>query len=194
MNNDSIMKFGIVDRESPTTEEWRLIPGSEGYYSVSSFGQVRSEPTNHRTVGRKRGRILKCYPDNKGYHQFSICLPGGRRKTMKVHRAVALAFMGPRPPRAQINHISGNKDDNSVTNLEYVSCRRNIHHAWALGLRTAEQVQGEKHGRSKLTADDVREIRSYCGQTTVKQLAQRFGVTVQCIYAVIKHKTWRHVA
>ena len=194
MNNDRIMTFAIVDRESPAAEEWRMIPGSDGYYSVSSLGRVRSEPVTRRTVGRQRGRILKCYPDNKGYRQFSVCLPGARRKTMKVHRAVALAFMGPRPPGAQINHISGDKNDNSVTNIEYVSCRRNVHHAWELGLRTAEQVQGERHGRSKLTANDVREIRSNHRQTTVKQLAHRFGVTIQCIHAVIKRKTWRHVA
>jgi predicted DNA-binding protein (UPF0251 family) len=184
----------VVGRESPAPEEWRVIPGSEGYYSVSSLGRVRSEPVQTGRAGRQRGRILKCYPDNKGYPQFSMCLPGGRRRTTKVHRVVALAFLGPRPAGAQINHKSGDKNDNWVTNLEYVSCRRNVRHAWETGLRTPEQVQGERHGRSKLTAEKVRLIRSSYGQVTAKELAQRLGVTQQCVNAVLKRKTWRHVA
>ena len=183
----------LMDRETPVTEEWRVIPGSGGYYSVSNHGRVRSEPINCGRSGRQRGRILKCCRDTKGYPQFSVCLPDGRRRRMKVHRAVALAFLGPRPPKSQINHISGDKDDNSVANLEYVSCRRNVRHAWELGLRTPEQVQGEKHGRSKLTADGVRAIRSARGNATLRQLAQRFGVTPQCIASVLKRETWRHV-
>jgi len=188
------MALEVADRESPAAEEWRVIPGSEGYYSVSNLGRVRSEPIQTRRVGRQRGRILKCYPDSKGYPQFSMCLPGGRRKTMKVHRAVALTFLGPRPEGAQINHKSGDKKDNSVANLEYVSCRRNIRHAWARGLRTGAQVQGVKHGRAKLTEDAVRTIRSAPDDVSATDLAKRFGVTVQCIDAVLKRKTWRHVA
>jgi len=184
---------GVPVLGTPATEEWRVVPGSDGYYSVSNHGRVRSEPVNSGKVGRQRGRVLKSHRDTKGYLQFSLCLPGGCQRTMKVHRAVALAFLGPRPHKAQINHISGDKDDNSVTNLEYVSCRRNVRHAWELGLRTAEQVQGEKHGRSKLTADQVREIRTVGGRVTLSQLAGRFGVTPQCIDSVLKHKTWRHV-
>ena len=111
---------------------------------------------------------------------------------MKAHRAVALAFLGPRPPGAQVNHISGDKNDNMPGNLEYVSCRQNVRHAWALGLRNSEQVRGEKHGLAKLTEAQVREIRSSNEKMSV--LADQFGVTPQCIDAVQKHKTWRHVA
>lgn len=184
----------VVERRSPAGERWRVIPGSEGLYSVSDHGRVRSEPIACKQIGRQRGRILKCYPDTKGYRQFAMSIPGGRRVRMKVHRAVALAFLGPRPAGAQINHISGDKNDNSVTNLEYVSCRRNIRHAWEKGLRRAEQVQGERHGRSKLTADDVRHIRLVGSQANLQELADRFGVTPQCIDQVLKRKTWRHVA
>jgi len=113
---------------------------------------------------------------------------------MKVHRAVALAFLGPRPARAQINHISGEKTDNSVRNLEYISCRQNVRHAWDNGLRTADQVAGEKHPRSKLTEAQVREIRSAEGKATATELAERFGVTVQNIIQILKRRTWKHVA
>ena len=188
------MSLAVADRKPSITEVWWTIPGSQGYYSVSSLGRVRSEPIQTSRIGRQRGRVLKCHYDSKGYPQFAMSLPGGHRKTMKVHSAVASAFLGARPPGAQINHISGDKNDNSVTNLEYVSCRRNVRHAWENGLRTAEQLRGEGHGMAKLTADQVREIRSSYGQVTAPELARRFGVTAQCIWMVLKRKTWRHVA
>jgi len=133
-------------------------------------------------------------PDSKGYLQFAMALPGGRRVRMKVHRAVALSFLGPRPPKAQINHISGDKRDNRVVNLEYVSARSNVRHAWEKGLRRAEQVQGERHGRAKLTDNDVRHIRLVGSTANIYDLAERYGVTPQCIDSVLQHKTWRHVA
>lgn len=168
------------------TEQWRTVPGSEGLYSASSEGRVRSHFNG-------RDRLLNPSPDTKGYLQFAMSLPGGRRVQMKVHRAVALAFLGPRPPEAQINHISGDKRDNRVVNLEYVSARRNVRHAWEKGLRRAEQVQGERHGRAKLTADDVRHIRLVGSAANIHDLAERYGVTPQCIDSVLQHKTWRHV-
>jgi len=159
----------------------------EGLYTVSTEGRVCSHFNG-------RDRFLACSPDSKGYLQFAMSLSGGRRVRMKVHQAVALTFLGPRPPGAQINHISGDKRNNSVTNLEYVSCRQNIRHAWKMGLRRPEQVQGERHGRSKLTDEKVRHIRLVGSKATIHDLANRFGVTPQCIDQVLKHKTWRHVA
>lgn len=179
--------------QGSSAEEWRVIPGSEGYYSVSNLGRVRSEPLAVRTTGRQRGGILQPCPDTKGYLQFAMCLPGRGTLRMKVHRAVALAFLGPRPDGAQINHISGDKMDNRVWNLEYVSCRQNVRHSWAVGLRTAEQVCGERHGMAKLTATQVREIRSAHG-VPHRTLALQHGVTPQCISDIVKGRTWRRVA
>ncbi len=127
------MSLPNADGVSLTTEQWRAVPGSEGLYSVSTEGRIRSQFNG-------RERILRCCRDSKGYPQFAMSLPDGRVLRIKVHRAVALAFLGPRPPGAQINHISGDKNDNSVGNLEYVTCRRNVRHAWEKGLRTPEQV------------------------------------------------------
>jgi len=176
------------------SEIWRTIPGSEGHYSVSSVGRVRSEPIPTRHVGRQRGRILTCSPDNKRYPQFCMCLVGGRRQTMKVHRAVALAFLGPRPEGHQINHRSGDKTDNRVENLEYVSCRENIRHAWRTGLCSSARRRGMSSSQAKLTDEDVREIRRLGSQTTRKRLAQRFGVTPENIACILKGQTWQHVA
>jgi hypothetical protein len=173
--------------ESSSTEQWKVISGSGGLYTVSNQGRIRSHFNG-------RERMLFPCKDTKGYLQFAMSLPGIKRVRMKVHQAVALTFLGPRPSGAQINHISGDKNDNTVQNLEYVSCRQNIHHAWRNGLRRAEQTRGERHGMSKLTEENVREIRTCGNRTTLKNLAKRFEVSPQCIQGVIEYKTWRHVS
>lgn len=175
-------------------EGWRTIPGSEGLYSVSNLGRIRSEPQQTSHKGRRRGRILKPYRDSKGYMQFRMCLTAGRNVGMKVHRAVALAFIGPRPAGAQINHKSGNKLDNSFDNLEYVSCRENIRHGWAIGLYAPNHRRGEASSNSKLTNANVHEIRTLRASTRVADLAARFGVTQSTISQICKGRTWKHVA
>ncbi len=181
-------------RWSPAvTERWAPLPDSTGYYSVSDEGRVRSEPVQTSSVGRQRGRVLKCSRDSKGYLQFRICLPGGRHRQMKVHRAVALAFLGDRPAGCQINHKSGDKLNNAVGNLEYVSCRENIRHGWKTGLYGADHCRGERNPFAKLTAADVRQIRDLSSTTSLTNLASRFGVKRQTIWQILKGKTWRHV-
>jgi len=178
----------------PEVEEWRPVPGSDGLYSVSNLGRVRSEPVATRRVGRQRGRILKCCRDTKGYRQFQMCLLDGQRIRMKLHRAVALVFLGPRPAGAQINHKSGDKHDNSVANLEYVTCRENIRHGWKLGLYRGDHARGERNRQARLTVGDVRFIRELGPKLGLSQLSHRFGVSKTTIWQVMRRKTWKHVA
>jgi hypothetical protein len=175
------------------TEHWRPIPGAEGFYRVSDQGRIRSERLPHKTVGRQRGRVLKPCPDNKGYLLFRICIPGRPPKTMKVHRAVALAFLGPAPEGLQINHKNGDKRDNRVENLEYISCRENIRHCWQMGLHGVAHTRGETNVSSKLREADVLAIRAQYPSMSYAQLARKYRVTLQNIYSIVKRQTWRHV-
>jgi len=174
-------------------ETWRCIPGCDGFYSVSNLGRVRSEPIQTSAVGRRRGRILKCCPDTKGYLLFGVCLPGRKRRTMKVHHAVALAFLGPRLEGYQVNHKSGDKLDNSVANLEYVTCRENIRHCWRMGLHGTEHCRGAANRQAKLTEEDVRVIRRLYPDLSIGRLAALYGVTKTNISFIVRRKTWRHV-
>jgi len=188
------LPFSLSALPRPVAEQWRPIPGSEGLYSVSNLGRIRSEPIQTSHVGKRRGRVLKCHRDSKGYRQFAMSLPDGRRVRMKVHRAMALAFLGPRPPGAQINHKSGDKLDNSLANLEYVTCRQNIRHGWRAGLYSGDHARGAKNPFAKLTAVDVRQIRDLSSTMSLGALARRFGVTRQNIRYIVNRETWKHVA
>lgn len=90
-------------------EDWKDIKGYEGEYQISSCGRVRSLKTN---------RVLKLYEGD--YSRVCLC-KNGVKKTWKVHRLVADAFI-PNPDNLpEINHKDENKYNNCVENLEWCS-------------------------------------------------------------------------
>jgi len=110
-------------------EEWRPVPGFEGLYEISSHGNVAAV----RRQGTKGG-VLRASPHDAGYRMVHLYLTNGKWLTAYIHRLVALAFIGEPGPEQVINHINGNKADNRVENLEWVSQAENGLHAYRIGL------------------------------------------------------------
>lgn len=108
-------------------EIWVKVNGFE-HYEVSSMGRIRSTD-----------RILKGGLDPDGYRTILLYpKPTGKRKNVRLHRLIAKHFI-PNPDNLpQINHINGNKDDNRVENLEWVSAKQNVMHSINIGLRNDE--------------------------------------------------------
>lgn len=129
----------------PMGEEiWKDIPGYEGFYQVSSLGRVKGLDTYLiNKYGKryfKRGRILKLtrwtYKRSCPKHPgFTVMLYKDRRaKRFTVHRLVALAFIPNPENKPQINHKDGDRTNNSVDNLEWVTQSENIlHSVYVLG-------------------------------------------------------------
>lgn len=182
-----IPSAAAIDRE-----EWRLISESDGLYSVSNLGRVRSEPIQVKRVGRQRGRVLVPSTNRKGYFHVALHI-GDERLHRTIHSLVASEFIGDRPEGMQVNHKNGIKADNRPANLEYVTCMENIRHAHATGLCKV-RARGERNSQAKLTADAVHQIRLSAGGLSLSQIADRFGITKQNASFIINHKTWRHVA
>lgn len=107
-------------------EMWKPITGTKGFIEVSNEGRVRS-------LLKGTPRILKTQADKKGYHRIRVTIER-EKLTYKVHREIAKAFL-PNPKKLpQVNHKDGNKDNNSVENLEWVTNAENAHHAIEHGL------------------------------------------------------------
>lgn len=107
-------------------ELWVSIPGTDGNIQVSNYGRMRS-------FLRGSEHILKTQKDSKGYHRLRYTYKR-QKLSLKVHRAVAQAFI-PNPNNyPQVNHIDGNKDNNAVSNLEWVTNQQNAIHAVRNGL------------------------------------------------------------
>lgn len=119
------------------SEAFRPIRGYEGFYEISSTGKVWSVPRVASSGRFVRGRFLKVQQSRLGYLRVTLCKDGGS-KIFLVHRLVAEAFIGP-PPEidSQVNHIDGNKENNTPENLEWCTAKENIDHAIETGLREA---------------------------------------------------------
>jgi len=98
-------------------EEWRDVVGYEGLYAVSNLGAVRS-------LKFGKVRYMKCYKSKNGYSL--ICLyKNSKKKRCSVHRLAYTAFNGTVPEGMQIDHIDGDKTNNTVGNLRAVSPKVN---------------------------------------------------------------------
>lgn len=115
---------------------WKDIRGYDGIYQVSEYGDVRKMHMrfiqNEKVSIQKK--ILSPYTDNWGYKNVYLYKDGNAR-CMKVQRLVADAFLGS-TDGFQVNHIDGNKQNNSVRNLEICTGSENMHHAYETGLHS----------------------------------------------------------
>lgn len=168
--------------------EWRPVVRYEGRYEVSSCGDIRSVM---RGRGAVFGRIRKLSDHAMGYKSVSLW-KAGKGRTHLVHRLVAEAFLGPVPKYCEVNHKNGDKTDNRVENLEYVTRPHNIQHAMATGLMN---IVGTDNPSAKLTENQVRQIkeRHMPGKYGYKRLAAEFGVTWEAIRNIIKGRAWDYV-
>lgn len=116
--------------------EWFDIKGYEGLYQINKNGEVRSLP--HYTkfkngTAYRKGKLLKIHDNGKGYLKVDLC-KDGKQKRFFIHRLVAGTFIENPNNLPQVNHINGNKKDNRVENLEWVTASTNVNHAVAMGI------------------------------------------------------------
>ena len=125
-------------------QEWKKIKGFENY-SVSNDGEVRNDRT---------GRILKPYLSTSGYYQVMM---GRKTVPQYIHRLVAIAFISNPDNKKQVDHIDGNKRNNCISNLRWVTASENC-----LGYGLTERNKHRqkhiiaKHRDGKILAFDSR--------------------------------------
>lgn len=126
------------------SEQWVDIPGYEGFYQVSNLGRIK-------TVERynpKRKRIIKeCVRTPVAVHGYLYCelWKNGQHKRYAVHRIVATAFIPNPGGKPQVNHLDGDKTNNSVGNLEWCTASENEYHAYETELTHAYVRSGDKN-------------------------------------------------
>ena len=111
------------------SEIWKPIRDYEGLYEVSNLGNVRSLKRN-----TTNGKVLKQGGRPNGYLIVTLC-KNNKHKTRTIHRLVAEAFIANPNSLPEVNHNDGNKKNNCIDNLEWVTKEENTQHAINTGLR-----------------------------------------------------------
>lgn len=192
-------------------EVWKDIVGYEGKYQVSNIGRVKSLKDNH---GNYREKILRSRADKYGYLYVSLC-KGGKVKTYKVHRLVAIAFVDGYFEGAVVNHKDECKDNNAWTNLEWCSYEYNNtyndrhkragdknkgrNHTEESKKKMSEKKKGKYKGNENPRAKKVMCLETGEVFTTVKEAEEFINVSRSAITQAIKRNGsckglhWRYV-
>ena len=111
-------------------EVWKDIKGYEGYYQISDLGNVKSlerklliRDSFYRTVYSK---LMGIYDNSYGYNVVVLSIYG-KKRTIKIHKLMAIAFLNhnPKSDGMVVNHINHKRNDNKLVNLELVTQREN---------------------------------------------------------------------
>lgn len=134
-------------------------------YKISNLGRVYSFKSN---------RCLKTTPHYKNkYLQVTLSKPS-KIKTFRVHRIAADHFI-PNPNNyLEVNHIDGNKNNNTISNLEWVTRCQNMSHARNSGLI---DISGENNPMVKLTNIQVKQILNLLEFHTQLEVAKMFNIS-----------------
>lgn len=183
--------------ETLDNEIWRDIQGYEGRYQISNIGRLKSlkrATQGTRSDGStytqqiRETMLLQTY-NSTGYLGSSLYYAGVGTRCF-THRLVAQAFI-PNPDNLpQVNHIDGDKSNNTIENLEWVSAKTNMIHGFTTGLITVPS--GAESAHAKLTWEEVRYIRGNPEGMLQKELAAMFGIGCSTVSHVQHYKTYKN--
>ena len=162
----------------------------DGLYQVSRDGRVFSLVTNKWLKPRSAGNgyhAVMLYKDKKG-------------KNFLVHRLVAEAFVERPLEKSCVNHIDGDKTNNSAENLEWVTYSENMYHSSRMGLHAGSDIQkaaARKNGKvmRKLTDDQAATVHKlYADGMLQREIAKQFGMSQSQISAILLGKVYKEAA
>jgi len=172
-------------------EVWKDIKGYEGYYQISSLGNVKSLRRTDIRGNRVPEKVIKPNLKNTGYIDVNLCKDRDK-KTYRVHRLVANAFLKNPSNKPQVNHKNGKKTDNRIENLEWCTGSENTTHSFKNKLQPLPL--GIKNSQSKLSESDVLEIKQLLlKKMKQKEIAELFRISVPTISNIKRNKNWSHL-
>lgn len=139
-------------------------------------------------------RTISEYTDKDGYKKVRLSNGDGTRKVFSVHRLVLETFEpNEHSSELQVNHKDGDKTNNRLSNLEWVTCKQNINHAYNLGLYS--NIGDNNNGDHKLTTPQVLEIIDLLlsHKMTIQAIANKYEVSKYAIECIKYKKTWKHL-
>lgn len=169
-------------------EVWRDIHGFEGLFSISNKGRVKSMHHSYLKNGKIRTKFEKILTQKINDYYVVNVTHKSKSRTITVHRELAKCFIPNPDNKPCVNHIDGNKLNNSIENLEWVTYKENTIHGIQNGLI---KVSGDNCHWAKLSQVEVIEI--YKSKESAKLLSEKYSVNTKTIYSIRKKRNWRQV-
>lgn len=165
-----------------------LYPDIKDCYVIDDMGKIRNINT---------GNYIKINKNHNGYMRVSLMKKGGGTTSIQYHRLLMMLFKPiENMEKLQINHIDGNKENNTLNNLQWVTSQENIHHAIETGLTNFSYLQGEKTNFSHYTEKDAKLVIDLLksNKYTDKEISKITGFPVRSFIAKIRRKeTWTYL-
>lgn len=164
-------------------ERWtNLIYGGKKYdqFLISSTGRMKNVNT---------GTIYAQSISTSGYCTVNVTLGSRKSKKMfKIHKAVAESFVKNPEGKPVVNHIDGNKRNNNIENLEWVTYSENTLHAYKTGLM--KHPSGEDNPMAALSQEQADWIRKhyipYDREFGSRALGRKFGISHMNVLNIVK--------
>jgi hypothetical protein len=150
----------------------------EGLYSVTGDGKIYSHIKN---------RFLRPGLGKDGY-LVVVLVKDKTPKSYRLHRLIAKAYILNPQNLPEINHLDGNKTNNCIDNLQWVTGAQNVQHAYQNGLMARDTIR-------KITLAQARQIRGLYqnGQYTTRKLARLFSVDAASVSRIITNKAYKEL-
>lgn len=175
-----------IGRGALTTIRQKLVtyleklPLPDGFLIVPITGFIKYAIHQDGTLIRVRDRyLISKHIDETGYYRVNIIyeLNGKLQKYARLHRLLALTYLPSVENKPHINHIDGNKLNNSISNLEWCTPKENTQHAISTGLAPQEYKKDARPYRRKLTNEQIVTIQQSDSTITNISLATLFNVS-----------------
>ena len=175
-------------------EKWKPIDNFPNY-AISNRGRVRSCNATVYSKAKRISKMLKPSINSNGY--FKVCLyKHGKRTTCKIHCLVLETFVSKRPTNLVCNHKDGDKLNNNVENLEWITQGENNLHAYRTGLKKAtgpKLTEEEAHQIKQILAKQQGNGPGRGHYLTQSEIGKLFNVSPQTISQIKNGKTWKHI-
>ena len=175
--------------ESFDGEIWKQCTVS-AFYEISNYGRVKTINYTDSTGRNIKSKIRKLQDNGKGYLYFRYKDENKKPCNLYVHRLVAKFFIENKDNYEEVNHISLNKKDNSIYNLEWCNRQENINHFTKNGTRNTNPA--ENNWGTNLRNIDVIDIYENLNDLDYSELMEKYNVkrgVIDGIYRDIKWKT-----